>query len=159
MTNTYGIQLRHPIAGDLIGNRLTLAAIGTAFEASYGWRLLAPGGAVLLSGYLQAGSMGSMEAFVHQHEITVTHRGPATLQVFGDDPSGQHDPGLDVVTVPVILIPGMTGYRIHLVAAGDTLSAIARDNHSTVADLVAANGIPNPDVIRVGQILRVPLTA
>jgi nucleoid-associated protein YgaU len=157
MTSTDGIQLRHPLPDDLIGTRLTLAAIGTAFEASYGWHLLVDG-AVEAIGYFQAGSMGVMEAFVHEAPLTVGHLGDAVLQVWGDDPSGENPPpGNDVVTVPVILVPGMVGYQVHQVVPGDTLSRIARDYGSSVQRVVVANRIPNPDLIRVGQVLRIPV--
>lgn len=158
MNATFGIELRHPLPGDLIGNRLTIAAIGTAFEAAYGWRLIS-GSQVVAQGFLQAGSMGLLEAFVHQQSLTFQHLGAAVFQFFGDDPSGQHPPGQDLVEVPVILIPGMQGYRVRQVVGGDTLGQIAQDYGSRVDHIVVANGIPNPDLIHVNQILRVPIPA
>ena len=44
----------------------------------------------------------------------------------------------------------------HIVSSGDTLSAIARQNRTTVAELAKLNNITNPDFIRVGQVLKVP---
>ena len=70
MDNAYGIQLRQPLPGDLIGNRLTVAAIGTAFEASYGWKLTFID-ATIAEGSFQAGSMGLMESFVHEEPLTL----------------------------------------------------------------------------------------
>ena len=156
MTSTYGIQLRQPAAGDLVGTKVTIAAIGTAFEASYGWRLT-DGQNVFAEGHFQAGSMGLLESFVHEAPTPFSHLGPATFQLFGEDPSGTHEPGVDLVSAPVVLIPGMTGYLVHQVVAGDTLSEIAQENGSTVDAIVAANAIPHPDLIRVGQVLRVPV--
>lgn len=156
MNGTFGIQLRHPLPDDLIGNRLTLAAIGTAFEAAYGWRLVT-GEHVLANGFFQAGSTGLLEAFVHEEPLSFEFTGPATLQVFGDDPSGEHPPGLDLVEVPVILIPGMRGYRVHQVVAGNTLTEIAADYGSQVDHIAAANRLADPDLILVGQVLRVPV--
>jgi LysM repeat protein len=43
-------------------------------------------------------------------------------------------------------------YRVR---AGDTLSGIAAAHGTTVAKLAKANGIKNPDVIRVGQTLKI----
>lgn len=156
MDNTYGIQLRHPLPGDLIGKKITLAAIGTAFEASYGWRLIHEQ-TVLAEGFFQSGSMGLMEAFVFETTVSFSHLGPATFQLFSDDPSGQHSPGVDLTEVPVILIPNMTGYQLHVVVAGDTLTKIAREAGSTVNAIAAANRLANPDLIRIGQLLRVPI--
>jgi len=45
----------------------------------------------------------------------------------------------------------------HVVRAGETLNGIARQHHVTLPELLAANPeIRNADLIRVGQILRIP---
>lgn len=44
----------------------------------------------------------------------------------------------------------------YTVKKGDTLTAIARNHNTTVAALVAANGIANPNLILVGQVLEIP---
>ena len=44
----------------------------------------------------------------------------------------------------------------YTVKAGDTLTAIATRYWTTVADIVSANGLTNPDFIRVGQVLTIP---
>jgi nucleoid-associated protein YgaU len=46
--------------------------------------------------------------------------------------------------------------RQHTVQPGDTLSAIARLYGTTFANLAAANGIANPNLIFSGQVLMVP---
>lgn len=62
-----------------------------------------------------------------------------------------------------LLIPGPGGielyptYEAYEVKAGDTLSAIAARYGTTVTEIAAANGIRNPSLIRVGQILEIPL--
>jgi LysM repeat protein len=45
--------------------------------------------------------------------------------------------------------------RKYTVKSGDTLSGIARKYHTTVAKLKSQNGLGS-DVIRVGQVLRIP---
>ena len=87
---------------------MAIAAIGTAFEASCGWRLVHHGHE-LAAGFFQAGSMGLLESFVHEAEVHTDHVGPAEFQLFGDDPSGQRPPGLDTQTVPVMVIAGNAG--------------------------------------------------
>nr|WP_245998242.1 LysM domain-containing protein [Siminovitchia terrae] len=42
----------------------------------------------------------------------------------------------------------------HIVKPGDTLSAIAKKYKTTVAELVKINGIKNPDLIQVGQKIK-----
>ena len=44
--------------------------------------------------------------------------------------------------------------RTYTVISGDTLSKIAAKTGVSVADLVSLNGIANPNLIRVGQVLR-----
>ncbi len=153
--DAYGIQLRQPLPRDLIGRSVAIAAIGTAFEASYGWRLLG-GQDELASGFFTAGSMGLLESFVHEAEVQTDHIGPAVFELFGDDPSGERPPGLDTRSVPVIVIAGMQGYLLHQVVRGDTLSGIARQYGSDVRRLTVANELRDPDRILVGQVLRVP---
>lgn len=156
----YGIQLRQPQPNDLIGSTITIAALGTAFEASYGWRLL-DGDQVLQEGFFQAGSMGVMSTFVHQEDLTgVSHVGPAIFEFAGDDPS-DGEAGVPAPTrVPVVVVPGASGYIPYQVTAGDTLSKITRDEAFqgvTVEQIVAANGLKDPNKIQVGQILRIPV--
>lgn len=45
----------------------------------------------------------------------------------------------------------------YTVKRGDTLSAIAQKHGTTVAALVAANGIPSPNLIRAGEVLEIPV--
>lgn len=47
---------------------------------------------------------------------------------------------------------------IYKVKAGDTLSKIANANHTTVSAILKANpGITNPDIIHVGDLLKIPV--
>jgi len=47
----------------------------------------------------------------------------------------------------------------HTVRPGDTLSAIARLHATTVSELQRLNDITNADVIRIGQVLRLPTSS
>jgi nucleoid-associated protein YgaU len=151
-----GIQLRQPLAWDLIGRKVAIAALGTAFEASYGWVIRASDG-VLAEGFFTAGSTDLLESFVHEAPVETDHIGTATFELFGDDPSGKRDPGLDTQSVPVIVIGGMQGYLLHQVVRGDTVSALARHYGSTVQKIAVASRLQDPDRIQVGQVLRAPL--
>ncbi len=51
---------------------------------------------------------------------------------------------------------GTTPARTYTVKRGDTLSSIAIRFNTTVAALAAANGIANPNLIQVGQVLVLP---
>lgn len=49
--------------------------------------------------------------------------------------------------------------QTHTVVRGDTLWALSISHGTTVQALAAANGIPNPNLIYVGQVLVIPDTA
>ena len=56
------------------------------------------------------------------------------------------------ITVDSTAVPGpATNYAVQ---AGDTLSSIAADRGTTVAELVRRNNIANPDLIQIGQMIR-----
>jgi len=44
----------------------------------------------------------------------------------------------------------------HTVKRGDTLSSIAKKYGTTVEALSSTNGIKNPDLIFIGQVLQIP---
>jgi hypothetical protein len=161
------IEVRQPLPHDVIGSTFTIAGFGTGFEASVSWRLLGRNASVLGEGFVQGvGSMGVLDDFGHDVSLARTVSASAaavTLQVFGDDPSGLHPPGTDLDEVPLTLFSTLRGWRLHEVPPGDTLTAIARDHgqNTRFEDVLAANRdvLTDPDRIRPGQVLRVPLLA
>ena len=56
----------------------------------------------------------------------------------------------------LIATPTLDGAARHVVRSGETLRMIARRYGVGILQLVAANGIVNPDRIYVGQSLRIP---
>lgn len=52
---------------------------------------------------------------------------------------------------------GQTTYEHYTVVRGDTVSAIAKRYGTTVAAIAASNGIADPNKIKVGQVLNIPL--
>jgi LysM repeat protein len=64
-------------------------------------------------------------------------------------PSGGQSTG---TTPPTAVLPHLT----HIVAEGETLSVIADQYHTTVAELVAANALTNPSFLSSGEALLVP---
>jgi len=61
------------------------------------------------------------------------------------------------LTLPALAAPPVQGEQgVHVVQAGETLSVIAARYGVTVEAIVAANGLVDPDVLRVGQRLAIP---
>jgi LysM repeat protein len=44
----------------------------------------------------------------------------------------------------------------HVVSSGETLSTIARQHGTSTQRLMEANGITNPNQVRIGQVLKIP---
>ena len=61
--------------------------------------------------------------------------------------------GATAAAAPAVVAAAATTY---VVRPGDTLSAIALRHGVSVHALVHANGISNPDLIRIGQLLQIP---
>ncbi len=159
------VRVRQPARNDLVGDRFLVAGLGSGFEGTIGVRVLGPGGRVLAEDSAQsaAGGIGIGEFSVRVRLARPPRPGTRlTVQVFGDDPRGGPAPASDLREVEVICFPGSRGYLLYRVTSGDTLTSIVRDvrpfTRTTVAQIVAANPrIDDPDVIRVGQRIRIPL--
>jgi len=161
------VRLRQPAKDDLVGRRFLVAGIGNGFEGTIGIRVLDARGRVLAEDFAQ--SSGGMAA-VGEFSTRVTVADPPrdgtrlTVQVFGDNPGLPDEgpsPGFNLREVEVIMFAEMQGFLLYRVESGDTLTAIVRKvkdlTRTTVAQIVAANPkITDPDVIRVGQRLRIP---
>lgn len=64
-----------------------------------------------------------------------------------------------VLPTPVVVNPGTTTtYTAYVVRTGDSLDKIATLYRTTVAAILGANSIPNPDILYVGQLLVIPQT-
>lgn len=70
--------------------------------------------------------------------------------------SQANEPAVDVLPVPAPPAPAPPEPRTHVVARGETLTAIARQYDLSVARLVEENGLSDPDRLEVGQHLRLP---
>jgi nucleoid-associated protein YgaU len=161
------IRVREPARDDLVGRQFTVAGIGTGFEGTIGMRLLNRAGKVIATGF--ATSTGGM-ALIGQFSAVLKVKNPpragtpVKLQVFGDNPGPGHGPGTDLREVELVMFPDLVGFLLYRVEKGDTLTSIARMardfGKTTVAQIVAANSqIKDPDLIRTGWKLRIPISS
>ncbi|WP_030484823.1 Gmad2 immunoglobulin-like domain-containing protein [Nocardioides aequoreus] len=157
------VRVRQPAKDDLVGRRFVVTGIGSGFEGTIGIRVRR-GDRVVGRGFAQSAGGGfALGEFSTTVELDRAPR-PGTrlvVEVFGD--TGDDGPGSDLRRVEVICFPDLAGWLLHRVERGDTLTGIVRQardfGRTTLAQVVAANpAVTDPDVIRVGQLLRVPLS-
>jgi nucleoid-associated protein YgaU len=80
-----------------------------------------------------------------------------TPSVTETPPVGSSSPVATPGATPIASAAPTSGYRTtYTVRPGDTLSAIAARYGTTVQAIAELNGIENPSLIRVGQVLRIP---
>lgn len=168
MANFARITVRSPQPFDIVGDSFILCGLGRANEGVLGTAVLKDKNGAVLAKVSPMFVPGSGFLFT-LFDFSVPVGAPATpegvLTVEADNPSGlpQND---FKVTVPVtfgrvLLGSSYAGFHAHTVVTGDTLSGIAQDAYGDAnlwPRLFVANrdAIADPDLIRVGQVLRVP---
>jgi len=80
-----------------------------------------------------------------------------TATVVPTRPPVATEEALDVPTALPVVSLTSTGPLLYTIQEGDTLGAIAQAFGVSVEDLIAVNGLANPDVLSVGQTLIVPV--
>jgi immunoglobulin-like protein involved in spore germination/LysM domain-containing protein len=163
MTN----RIDQPRDFDLVSSPVLVGGIGTGFEATLQFRISE--GHDEVTGFFQVGG-GTGEHDQFQLQVDVSGAAFTLDRLFVEvfESSAEDGSEINKVIVPVIygplIVPGYFGYREHVVAPGDTLSAIAAANYgdaSLFTRIVRANPtqISDPDLIFPGQVLRVPIGA
>jgi hypothetical protein len=169
MTQFPRIAVRSPRPFDVVGDTFKLCGLGSANEGVIGSAVLTDDNGVVLDQVAPMFVSGAGFLFV-LFDFTVNVGTPGTdvgtLTVDADNPSGL--PQNDFrVSVPLTFGRGLlgapyAGFQAHTVVAGDTLSGIAQSaygNANLWPRLFTANRdtISDPDVIQIGQTLRIPL--
>ncbi|MGB7424477.1 MAG: Gmad2 immunoglobulin-like domain-containing protein [Ornithinimicrobium sp.] len=163
------LSVQQPQPYDLISDVILIAGIaGGAFEANYEFEITE--GHDSVSGHFMAGDgIGGHAQFQLEVDVSAARftLSRVFVHVFHQPPTD--DGGrADEVVIPVVLgsqiLPGFIGYGEYVVQPGDTLWSIAADRLGSGSNfplLVAANvhTIPDPDVISVGQVIRIPMTS
>lgn len=157
------VRVRQPAKDDLVGRSFVVTGIGNGFEGTIGIRVR-QGTRVVGRGFAQSAGGGfALGEFSTRVTLDRAPRAGTRLvvEVFGD--TGDGGAGSNLRRVEVICFPDLAGWLLYRVERGDTLTSIvrmARDfGRTTVAQVVAANpAVTDPDTIRVGQQLRIPLS-
>jgi len=161
------ILIQQPQPYDLVGDPIRVAGLSVAFEATVQWELSE--GHDMLGGFFTGGGGTA----ILQFQTTITGvAGTAMKQplmfltLFTE--SAADGSRQDETTVPLIygplLIDGFEGYRPYVVQAGDTLSGIAAAQYGDASrwptiHTASQHIVPNPNLIFVGQVLRIPIGA
>jgi nucleoid-associated protein YgaU len=159
------IDVQQPRPYDLVSNIIQIAGVaGGALEATFNYRVTE--GHDEVTGSFMAGDGTGGHG---QFQLTVDVSSAAFqldrvfVEIFHTSPKDGAE--LDKVIVPVVLgakiIPGYRNYLEHVVAAGETLWAIATQHYGSgnlYYRLASANPhtIPNPNLIHPGDVVRVP---
>lgn len=158
------IEVQQPHPYDIVSDTVMIAGTaGGAFEASYNYRVHE--GHDEVTGHFMAGDgIGGHGQFQVTADVSAAAFTQHTLFVEVFHVSAKDGTELDRQVVPVLLgrliVPGYTTYLEHIVQSGDTLWGIARTyygNGNLYHRLIIANpGITNPNLIQVGDVIRVP---
>jgi nucleoid-associated protein YgaU len=158
------ITVRQPRPYDLVDDPVAVCGVGTGFEATFAARVRDANGAELAQVPIHAGGTGIWGNF---HVTLPLGSVPATpqgaLEVYGFHAGTGAE--INKVVVPIVfgraLVDPYHGFAQHEVVAGDTLSSIAQQFLGDPARWPAIfeanrDQIFNPNLIYVGQTLRVP---
>jgi len=78
---------------------------------------------------------------------------PTILEI---TPAPTQDVDATATAYASLLAPSPTPAGLYIVQPGDTLSALAEAFGTTVAEIMAANGLTDPDALQAGQPLLIP---
>jgi immunoglobulin-like protein involved in spore germination/LysM domain-containing protein len=158
------IMLRHPRAHDIVDDPIEIAGIGTGFEGTLQVRVRDHRGRELAQKHFQAGGTGIWGNFFLRLDVPGVPDDPrGVLEVF--EISAEDGSELHAVVRPIVfgraLRDPYTGFAVHRVTSGETLSSIAEQWYGDPGSfriIFEANRdqLTDPDVIVPGQQLRIP---
>ena len=158
------ISVRHPRPHDIVDDPVEIAGVGTGFEGTLQARLRNHAGDEIAQRHFNAGGTGIWGNFFFRIDVpSVPSRARGTLEIY--EISAEDGSEVDKRVIPIVygraLVDPYTGFTLHEVAPGDTLSGIADDFYGDASKfriIFAANRnqLDDPDGIVPGQVLRIP---
>ena len=164
MTATSSIRVRQPRPHDIVDDPIGIAGVGTGFEGTLQVRVRDHRGNELAHKHFMAGGTGIWGNFLLRLDVPNIPDNPhGTLEVY--EISAEDGSEINKRVVRIVfgrsLTDPYTGFAIHTVVQGETLSGIAEQWYGD-ADryrrIFQANRhlLEDPDVIVPGQELRIP---
>lgn len=159
------ITVHHPQPHDIVDDPVRICGVGTGFEGTIQVRIRDAQGVELAQSHIQAGGTGIWGNFHATFDLGgIPATAPGILEVF--EQSARDGSEINKVVVPIVFGPALinsyTGFSVHTVAGGETLSALAQRYYgdgSLWPRIFEANRhqLSNPDIIFTGQVLRIPM--
>ncbi len=157
---TDNILIQQPQPFDIVGSKILIAGTAVAFEGTL--TIHVSDGHDEYSSFTNVGSL-ALKQFQGHIDIPDDNAFQLTRLFLrlADDTGNENGPA---VIVPVLfgpkILPGYTGFRNYTVQPGDTLTKIAQDTYGdgNFQPILQANQniISDPNLIFVGQVLRIP---
>ena len=158
------IRVRHPRPHDIVDDPIEIAGVGTGFEGTLQVRVRDHRGDELAQKHFMAGGTGIWGNFFVRLDVPgVPDRPRGTLEVY--EISAEDGSEINKRIVPIVfgraLVDPYTGFALHIVSSGETLSGIAEQwygDPELFRRIFQANRhqLEDPDVIVPGQELRIP---
>jgi lysozyme len=150
------IRIDSPANWQTVGSPITVTGHSTTFEGVLSVRVRDRWGTVLATVNTSGGSMGVVGPFSAVLTYTVPYAQWGSVEAYAQSMATGAEINNAGVKVYLTKGGGAASYRIHVVARGETLTRIALRYGTTWRVLASLNGLSNPNVIYVGQQLRVP---
>ena len=151
------IKITSPPNNSVVNTTHGFSVFGSAsgtFENNVVVRVVDGQGQILRQISTTAGADGSWSVYVR---MLISNGSSGSIYAFSTSPKDGSVEADDRVNVTFnSACTPRTDWPVYVVQPGDTLFSIAQRTGSTVGELVIANCIPNPNLITVGERLRVP---
>jgi LysM repeat protein len=149
------IWIDSPANWQTVTSAIAVSGHSTTFEAGLSVRVRDRWGTVLADTNTMGGGMGTFAPFTATLTYSVPYGQWGSVEAY--DLSAATGAEVFNTGVKVFLSPGgADAGRYYTVSAGDTLSRIAPRYGTTWRILASLNGLANPNLIYVGQRLRLP---
>jgi len=148
------IRIISPQPGSTINSPVTVSGESDTFEGHVAVRVLDANWRVIGEGVAIGGGFGTYAPFSVAVSFTEVDAQWGVVEAWWDRP--QDGAEVDTVSVSAYLSGEPPDGQTYTVLRGDNLYRIALRFGTTVQALVQTNSIADPDLIYVGQVLRIP---
>jgi LysM repeat protein len=150
------IRIDSPANWQTVTSPITITGRSTTFEGVLNVRVRDRWGTVLATTNTMGGSMGTFAPFTATLSFTVPYAQWGSAEAYTHSMATGAEVNNTGVKVYLSKTGSGTTYRTYIVQRGDTLTRIALRYGTSWRVLANLNGLTNPNLLYVGQKLRVP---